>query len=259
MSTLSFSNLNAEILSIIFSYIILQAEDLGSFAKLLFVWAGKRPRAEIKFVLEKLDWDQLYHFHNHFLEVTRDRFTGFVKFSAKNGVVQAMFFQSTRELFRIRDIDMNIGILSSLAEHHFPAHFCFLFFKSIYVRHEFNATAEEMFQLVNRISLRGKITELMDLLESMYEYVAEWDYLLPHTIRCPDAIERHARLKVEGFPDEVGLWNSLCVNTVGHAYQLDDRFHGGRLTYSHLFNGTCECCTMQLIMYKVLLGMVRRD
>ncbi|KAL1809249.1 hypothetical protein DCAR_0728784 [Daucus carota subsp. sativus] len=257
MDNQSFMNVHAEVISLIFSYLILDASDFSSFAKLLMIWERERPSAQIKFVLEKLDWDCLYRFHNHPMEVTRDQFHGFVGYSVGHNVVQSLFFNSSQKLFLMEDVQLNLGILSSLASTHLPSSFTFLFFKSIYIRSDIDSTAREIFGIVNTVHLRGKVEELMDLLQSMYEHLFEMDYLLPQLNVCPKARDLNPQLKIDGFPNEECLWNSLCSNTVKGTYREPGEMFGKPLNLSHMWNSTCERCTLQLILYKILLVLVK--
>ena len=146
----------------------------------------------------------------------------------------------------MEDVQLNLGILSSLASTHLPSSFTFLFFKSIYIRSDIDSTAREIFGIANTVHLRGKVEELMDLLQSMYEHLFEMDYLLPQSNVCPNARDLNPQLKIDGFPNEESLWNSLCSNTVKGTYGEPGEMFGKPLNLSHIWNSTCERCTLQL-------------
>lgn len=123
---------------------------------LLLAWATKNNAPKIKDVLERLEWDRLYHFHNHHSEVTRDTFHDFIGFAVRNGVDQAMFYDSVRNLFMYNDTEYHLRRLQNMSDNHL---------------------VDAANELVDKVHLRDKICEIMNLLEGIYFNLFEIDYL----------------------------------------------------------------------------------
>lgn len=122
-------NVRLEVIAIIFSHLIFEMNHFSCFTKLLMIWERNQPRHYVKFVLESLEWDRLYHYHHHRMEVTRDQFLGLVSYSVRHNVNQAMFLNSTRNLLKNVNVQHHLSVLSMLSGTHFPSHFSFIFLK----------------------------------------------------------------------------------------------------------------------------------
>lgn len=118
----------------------------------------------IKDVLERLDWDRLYYFHNHRTEVTRDAFHGFIGFDVRNGVDQAIFYDIVRNLFMYNDTEYYLQRLQNMYVNQLPSEFAFIFFKAVYRMIGRVDAANELVVLFDKVYLRNKICKRMNLL-----------------------------------------------------------------------------------------------
>lgn len=256
MASNNIVDLRSDALSIIFNFMIFDLGQFHMFARLLFSWLTKRTTSRVKHVLEKLDWDSLYQFHQHDFEVTRDAFHGFIRFAVRYQVDQAMFYNSTRNLFLMKSVHHHMLVLSSLSGKHLPSAFSLIFFKAIYRPFDISETAQEMFKLFNTTHLRGRLIEQMALLQDMFNYISEKDYLLPVYKFCPNARNPDPIYQIYGHPLGEELWYSLCDRTVEENYRNEDELYGKRLTMQHIWGSDCEHCRLQLIVFKILLSSV---
>lgn len=256
MDANNFHNLRADVLSQIFNFIILEDNNLSGFSKLLIVWSIGQSRQRIKDVLERLNWDALYQFHNEPIEVSRDIFYGFIQFAVRYDVEQAKFFNSTRNLFRRQDVQHHLSVLAALSGNHFPSRFSYLFFKAIYRTFERSETTEEMSNLLNITYLRSRIIEQMDFLQDLYFPMSEIDYLLPVFKFCPHARNPDPIYSVDGPPLGVEIWLSLCPRTVEDNYIDDCHPWGKSITMKQMWDTECIHCKVQIILFKVLLCSV---
>lgn len=250
-------NLRADVISQVFNFIILEDNNFSGFSKLLIVWAMGQSRQTIKFVLESLNWDVLYQFHNEPIEVVRDCFEGFIQFAVRFDVEQAKFYNSTRKLFLREDVQQHLSVLSDLSGNHFPSRFSYLFFKAIYRTFQRNETAMEMNTLLNNTYLRNRIIEQMSFLQDMYFNISEVDYLLPVFKFCPNARNPNPMYQVDGVPLGDETWYSLCPRTVEEIYIDDNHPWGKSITMKHMWETDCIYCKLQIILYKILLSYVQ--
>lgn len=257
MDANNFHNLRADVLSQIFNFIILEDNNLSGFSKLLIIWSISQSRQRIKDVLERLNWDALYQFYNEPVEVSRDIFDGFIKFAVRYDVEQAKFFNSTRNLFKRRDVQHHLSVLADLSSNHFPSRFSYLFFKAIYRTFERSETVEEMNNLLNTTHLRSSIIEQMDFLEHMYFAMPEVDHLLPIFKFCPHARNSDPIYGVDGPPLGDELWFSLCPRTVEENYIDDCHPWGKCITMKQMWDTDCIHCKVQIILFRVLLCSVQ--
>lgn len=124
-------NLRSDIFALLFSFIIIDVGDFNRFVNCLMAWMTKQTIPRVRDVLERLDWDSLYQFHNYHMEVTRDQFHGFITFAVRHNVDQALYYNSIRCLFLNQDVQYHLHVLSSLSGNHFPSCFCFIFLKQL--------------------------------------------------------------------------------------------------------------------------------
>ncbi|KAL1805500.1 hypothetical protein ACET3Z_028568 [Daucus carota] len=228
---------------------------LTIFAKFLMACYTKETKDKVKDILQRLDWDALYQYHQHQMEVTRDQFHGFIGFAVKLEIDQAMFYNSVQNLFRRQDVNQHLNVLSRISGSHFPSSFAFVFFKAVYRPSVSNETAEEMVQLLNANWLRSRLLDLIKLLEDMYYYIiTERDYLLPARKFCPKARNLEPLNRFEGNPFEEELWDSLCNRTVQGNYRNPGDIWGNPLTMSMIWSSSCQHCKLQLILFKILLS-----
>lgn len=246
-----FQQLRSDILSLIFSFIIVDVGDFPMFVNVLMAWFTKLTTPRIKEVLERLDWDSLYKLHNNPMEVTRDQFHGFIEFGVRYKVDQAMYYHVVRSLFLNQDVNHHLNVLSSLSGNHFPSSFCFIFFKAINRTFHRDETVEEMFEMLNQTNMRSRLVEVINYLEEMYTFLFEKDYLLPIYKFCPNARSKKPIYQLEGQPFGEELWYSLCDRTVPEDYAC-----GNRLTMAHMWNTDCAHCKLQILLFKVLLSAV---
>ena len=125
--------------------------------KFLLVWKCKQPEKHIKYVLEALDWDKLYDFHQHQMEVTRDQFYGFVSYCVIHDVHQARFLNSSLRLLQRNNVDFNLEVLSVLSSKYFPSRFAYIFFKAISRPAELDSTVAKMYKIVTNTDMRGRV------------------------------------------------------------------------------------------------------
>ena len=249
-------HLDPEPMSVIFSYLIVELDDFTSFARLLMVWERNKPTHVVRDVLERLNWNDLYEFHQHAMEVRRDQFYGFVGYCVRHNVTQALFFNSTTCLFLQQGVDEHISVLSNLAGNHFPSSFSFLFFKAIYRPFELAETAEQMFVFVKQSRLMSSIKHLMSLMQDIYFRLFEYDYLLPVYKFCPNARNLDPIYQIDGPPFMDELWHSLCSDAVEDTSVDESWPYVKTLRLEHIWNSECRFCTLQLILFKILLGSV---
>lgn len=248
-------NLEAYIISLIFSFLIFDACDFTSFGKLLMVWERRQPRSHVKDVLERLTWDPLYEFHQHQMEITRDQFHGFIAYSVRNNVQHAMYYDSTEKLFRNINVQHHLGVLSTLSGIYFPSYFSFLVFKAIYIPEELELTAQQMVEIVNTLGLRRRVEDLMNFLADIYTNVVVDDSILPIYKFCPNARNKEPFYQIDGPPLHIDLWKSLCDKTVEENPYTVGGILGEGLGMEHIWKAACPYCTLQLIVYKILLNI----
>ncbi|KAL1805498.1 hypothetical protein ACET3Z_028566 [Daucus carota] len=235
-------NRESHLFSLIFSFIIFDMHDFNSFAKFLMACYTKETKDKVKDILQRLDWDALYQYHQHQMEVTRDQFHGFIGFAVKLEIDQAMFYNSVQNLFRRQDVNQHLNVLSRISGSHFPSSFAFVFFKAVYRPSVSNETAEEMVQLLNANWLRSRLLDLIKLLEDMYCYIkTERDYLLPAKKFCPNARNLEPLNRFEGNPFEEERWDSLCNRTVQGNYRNEGDIWGNPLTMSMIWSSSSIC------------------
>lgn len=249
-------NLSSDILGLLFSFIIVDVEDFSSFVKVLMAWLTKQTTPRIRDVLQRLDWDSLYQFHNNPSEVTREQFHGFISFAVRHNVDQALYYNSIRSLFLNENVPHHLDVLSSLSGNHFPSYFCFIFFKTINRTFHRDQSVQEMYELLNQTHLRYRIIELIKYLEEMYCYLFERDHLLPIYKFCPNARNKQPIYQLEGHPLGDEMWNSLCTKTIESYVCPESEVYGNRLTMAHMWNTDCGYCKVQILLFKILLSSV---
>lgn len=245
----------SDVISLIFSYIIFEADDFSSFTKLLIIWERRQPRSHVKDVLERLNWDSLYEYHQHPMEVTRDEFYGFIAYSVRNNVHQAMFFDSSHHLLRHINVQHHLAVLSMQSNMHFPSYFASLCFKAIYTPVERNLIAQEMLHVVKNLLLRPRVGELLSLLADMSTNIVEEVFILPVSKFCLNARNTDPFNLLDGPPLHRDIWDSLCCNTVEENPNQEGEILGQTLGMQHLWKGQCAQCTLQLIVSKILLNI----
>lgn len=256
MANINIFTVDADIMAAIFWFMIHDLDNFNMFGKFLMAYYTKHGRFQVKQVLQRLNWDDLYQYHNHYLEVRRDQYHGFIRFAVKMEVEQAMFYDSVQKLFLHENVDHHLSILANLSGSHFPSSFSFTFFRAIYKPFEREDTVRQMCQILNENYLRSKLLDIVRLLEEIYYNITEVDYLLPVYKFCPNARNKDPVYQIEGEPFGEELWYSLCNLTVEENYHEEGDFLVKHLTMSHIWNTKCGNCKLQLILFKILLGAV---
>lgn len=254
MADFAVFNIQAEAITLIFSFLISESDSFSNFIKLLFVWERNQPRNYVKFVLESLNWDKLYDLHQHPMEVTRDMFHGFISYSVRHNVSQAMFFNSSQKLLMNTNVEHNLQVLFSLSFNHFPSHFSFIFFKALYRRADIHHTAIEMFNYVNSSVYRSRVEQMITLLSDMYSNLTQLDNLLPPFKFCPNARNQKLLLQFNKPISEEDMWDSVCNKAVQGNYREIGEVWPRGLKRADIWNSKCPQCTLQLIVFKILLS-----
>lgn len=254
----SLINMEADMISLIFSFIIAQANNFDDFVNLFMAWVPYQTISYIRYVIAKMDWEKIYELDQQLLpmEVTRDRLHRFINHCVDLNIEQAMFFDSSMKLFRGENVEHHLSILSAQSTRHFPSYFSYLVFKAIYEPSSIDVTVHQMFQIMKNVGLRVKVQDLISLLAAFYETAIK--YGLPIYTFCREA-RNPDPFNVNVWPPiDKDFWYSLCSNTVEEYYEQDEDgvSWGKPLTMNHIFHSSCKYCTMQIIVYKVLVGCV---
>lgn len=144
-----------------------------------------------------------------------------------------------------------------MSVNHLPLEFAFIFFKAVYRTSERVDAANELVVLFDKVYLRDKICEIMNLLEDIYFNLFEIDYLLPFDKLCPDAWSSDSLNQIEGPPLQDELLRSLCWRTIDESFLKDVSIWGKCHTMDHIWRTPCPLCKLQIVLFKILLGGVR--
>ena len=130
MSSSILLSFDYDIIALIFSKLII--ESFHDFANLFWVWHFNQSISTIRYVLRKLDWDQMYILLNDPIEVSRERFERFIKVCLELDIEQAQFLFSTKMLLRRQSVHHHLHILKMNSTFHFPSYFSYWVFKGMY-------------------------------------------------------------------------------------------------------------------------------
>lgn len=113
-----------------------------------------------------------------------------------------------------------------------------------------------MLFFINNNPMRLKVEEMMNLIRDMYDNLFEIDHLLPPFKFCSKARNLIPFNRLDGPPLEEDMWNSLCTDSVQGNYMEDDSFWNQRLNKRNIWNSKCKKCALQLIVFKILFGVM---
>lgn len=242
--------LQADVIAIIFTIVMLDC--FNDFANLFWVWHRSQTLQHIRDVLHRMDWNSIYQFHAEPNEIVLHQFNNFIGTCVEVDIVPAKFYNSCKKLFLIQDVPHNLFILQQQSMSHFPSYFSYLVFQAIYKPFENDKTVVQMKDLVKRPEMRLKLGSIITLLQGFYN--VEEDKLLPRNKICPHARNRVPFDLTKWPPSCEDIWFSLCDETVDEHYLESNGIIARPLTMDHILHSRCSYCSLQIILFKILIG-----
>ena len=250
MASYNLLNIDYDIISLIFSHLI--TDSFSSFANLFWVWHFNQSINTIRYVLRKMDWDEMYVMINYPEEIPKGRFESFLKVCLELDIEQAHFLYSTKMLLRSEAVHHHLNVLKINSTLHPPSHFAYLVFKAMYCPFQWDSTVKEMAAIIIHPYFRKRVPEFIYLIRDIK---GDDNYdIFPIYKLCPNAKNKQSFLHTGWFPYERHVWSSLCSKVVPQSQHVVSPFDQC-ITIDHISQTQCAYCSMQSILYKVVYGI----
>lgn len=248
------SLLEADVVSLILTNLLIYdvVATYDDFIHFFLAWEFDHSRMYVKYVIEKMDWEMIYDFDKYAYESSIPRFYMFVEQCAHIHVVQACYFNSSKKLLKQQSVQHHLSVLHNQSTVHFPSYFNYLVFKAIYRPFELSVTVKQMFEIVKNDKLKYKVWSLMYFLASLKDD-DEGEMLMPVFKFCPNSRHPEPFYVKKWPPWDEDIWNSLCNKVVQEDFNVNDIW-SKTISIDKILHSNCEFCTMQIIVYKVLLN-----